>query len=103
MKTPSGAWVALGEKTEFYMKRDVCTSVSSNGGFWPQHVACGAKLVGVIGPRRSKQMVQDGDTLILAKEGEIFYTPPILVKKIIEHREKLLLPSEREQEKSLTQ
>lgn len=73
-----GHWVFLAGETEFHVVDNVCVAVCCRGGFWNPHAALYARLVGVIGPRRTRnRKVRVGDSLLFARSGEVFYTPPI--------------------------
>lgn len=74
-----GKWILLANQTEFCVKDGVCVWVSHKGAFWSRDAAAGWRLVGVMGPprKRDKDSILIGDSLIFARNGEVFYTPPI--------------------------
>jgi hypothetical protein len=75
----NGHWIFICQQTEFHLKDGVCVCVYRPGGFFASHVALGWRALSVIGPPRSRgdDLIQAGDHLLLGKNGEIYYTPPI--------------------------
>jgi hypothetical protein len=75
----NGHWIFICQKTEFHIKDGICFCVYRRGGFFASHATLGWRAVGVMGPIKQKTdpPIQVGDSLILAKNGEVFYTPPI--------------------------
>jgi hypothetical protein len=74
----TGRWIFLCQKIEFHVKDGVCQCVYHRGSFLP-HPIIGWRAIGVMGPPRryQKDPINIGDSLIFAKNGEVFYTPPI--------------------------
>jgi hypothetical protein len=75
----NGHWIFICQKTEFHIKDGICFCVYRRGGFFASHATLGWRAVGVMGAIKQKAdpPIQVGDSLILAKSGEVFYTPPI--------------------------
>jgi hypothetical protein len=75
----SGRWIFLCQKLEFHLKDGVCQGVYHQRGALPSHAVVGWRAVGMIGPpnARQKEGFQIGESIIFAKHGEVFYTPPI--------------------------
>jgi hypothetical protein len=75
----AGRWIFLCQKLEFHIKDGVCQGVYHKSGALPSHAVVGWRAVGLIGPPRSRQRdsINLGESIIFAKHGEVFYTPPI--------------------------
>ena len=75
----AGRWIFLCQKLEFHIKDGVCQGVYHKSGALPSHAVVGWRAVGIIGPpsARQRDVVNVGESLIFAKQGEVFYTPPI--------------------------